>query len=144
MEITATDPSLIAWIRLTVDKILPCCFMIWGGDSNSLVILLFEFNMVKHKQHYELSDRMSTPTVFGIYGNSDSGKTTAILEAGHLRVFNESRETLLDDGVKVDFYNEEGKIFIVRCDKFLGECKLITNELKTQTGTLKEYLDLTK
>jgi LPS export ABC transporter protein LptC len=39
---------------------------------------------------------------------SDSGKTTAILEAGHLRVFNESRETLLDDGVKVDFYNEEG------------------------------------
>ncbi|RPI71637.1 MAG: LPS export ABC transporter periplasmic protein LptC [Ignavibacteriales bacterium] len=39
---------------------------------------------------------------------SDSGKTTAILEAGHLRMFNESRETLLDDGVKVDFYNEEG------------------------------------
>jgi len=52
--------------------------MVWGGDSDSLVILLFEFNMVKHKQHYELSDRMSTPTVFGIYGNSDSGKTTLI------------------------------------------------------------------
>ncbi len=39
---------------------------------------------------------------------SDSGKTTAILKAGHLRMFNESRETLLDDGVKVDFYNEKG------------------------------------
>jgi len=37
---------------------------------------------------------------------SDSGRTTAILKAGHLRVFNESKETLLDGGVKVDFYNE--------------------------------------
>lgn len=36
---------------------------------------------------------------------SDSGKTTAILYAGHLRVFNEKKETLLDSGVKVEFYN---------------------------------------
>jgi LPS export ABC transporter protein LptC len=38
---------------------------------------------------------------------SDSGRTTAILYAGHLRVFTESNETLLDSGVKVDFYNPE-------------------------------------
>jgi LPS export ABC transporter protein LptC len=38
---------------------------------------------------------------------SDSGKTTAILYAGHLRVFEESKETLLDEGVKVDFYNKQ-------------------------------------
>jgi|SRR5690606_17122619 len=37
---------------------------------------------------------------------SDSGRTTAILNAGHLRVFSEKQETLLDDGVKVDFYDE--------------------------------------
>ncbi|RPI73623.1 MAG: LPS export ABC transporter periplasmic protein LptC [Ignavibacteriales bacterium] len=37
---------------------------------------------------------------------SDSGKTTAILEAGHLRMFSENRETLLDEGVQVDFYDE--------------------------------------
>jgi LPS export ABC transporter protein LptC len=36
---------------------------------------------------------------------SDSGKTTAILYAGHLRVFADSKETLLDNGVRVDFYN---------------------------------------
>jgi LPS export ABC transporter protein LptC len=36
---------------------------------------------------------------------SDSGKTTAVLQSGHLRVFSEKRETLLDSGVKVDFYN---------------------------------------
>jgi LPS export ABC transporter protein LptC len=38
---------------------------------------------------------------------SDSGRTTAILKAGHLQMFSESQETILDDGVKVDFYNEE-------------------------------------
>ncbi len=38
---------------------------------------------------------------------SDSGKTTAILYAGHLRVFNEKKETLLDSGVTVDFYNPQ-------------------------------------
>lgn len=38
---------------------------------------------------------------------SDSGKTTAILHAGHLRVFEESKETLLDEGVKVDFYDKQ-------------------------------------
>jgi len=38
---------------------------------------------------------------------SDSGKTTAILYAGHLRVFADSKETLLDSGVKVDFYNPD-------------------------------------
>lgn len=38
---------------------------------------------------------------------SDSGRTTAILYAGHLRMFEESKETLLDSGVRVDFYNPE-------------------------------------
>jgi LPS export ABC transporter protein LptC len=36
---------------------------------------------------------------------TDSGKTRAILTAGHLRVFSNSNETLLDSGVQVDFYN---------------------------------------
>jgi molybdopterin-guanine dinucleotide biosynthesis protein MobB len=75
---TATDPSLIAWIRLTVDKILFCCFIIWGGDKDSLVISLTWLSGIKHKQYYELSSCMSTPAIFGIYGNSDMGKTTLI------------------------------------------------------------------
>jgi LPS export ABC transporter protein LptC len=36
---------------------------------------------------------------------TDSGKTKAILYAGHLRVFENTKETLLDKGLKVDFYN---------------------------------------
>ena len=39
---------------------------------------------------------------------SDSGKTTAVLKAGNLQVFNQARETLLDKGIKVDFYNTSG------------------------------------
>lgn len=38
---------------------------------------------------------------------SDSGKTKAVLKTGHLRVFEQSRETLLDSNIRVDFYNED-------------------------------------
>jgi LPS export ABC transporter protein LptC len=37
---------------------------------------------------------------------TDSGKTKAVLHAGHLRMFAGTRETLLDDNVKVEFYND--------------------------------------
>jgi len=37
---------------------------------------------------------------------TDSGKTKAVLTAGHLRVLENARETLLDDKIKVDFYND--------------------------------------
>jgi LPS export ABC transporter protein LptC len=37
---------------------------------------------------------------------TDSGKTKAILMAGHIRVFYDTQETLLDTSVKVDFYDE--------------------------------------
>jgi LPS export ABC transporter protein LptC len=37
---------------------------------------------------------------------TDSGKTKAILFAGHIRVYYDTQETLLDSSVKVDFYDE--------------------------------------
>jgi len=36
---------------------------------------------------------------------TDSGKTKAILYSGHLQMFNDRKETILDDGVKVEFFN---------------------------------------
>jgi LPS export ABC transporter protein LptC len=36
---------------------------------------------------------------------TDSGKTVAILYTGHLQLFNTRKETMLDDGVKVEFFN---------------------------------------
>jgi len=38
---------------------------------------------------------------------TDSGRTKAILEAGHLRVFSRSKETLLDSNIVVKFFNDE-------------------------------------
>jgi LPS export ABC transporter protein LptC len=38
---------------------------------------------------------------------TDSGRTRAILNAGHLRVFSNTKETLLDSNIRVDFYNNE-------------------------------------
>lgn len=37
---------------------------------------------------------------------SDSGKISAILYAGHLRKYEEKRETYLDQNIKVDFYDQ--------------------------------------
>lgn len=36
---------------------------------------------------------------------TDSGKTVAILHTGHLQLYNIRKETILDDGVKVEFFN---------------------------------------
>lgn len=36
---------------------------------------------------------------------TDSGKTRAILYTGHLQVFSNRKETILKDGVKVEFFN---------------------------------------
>ncbi len=38
---------------------------------------------------------------------TDSGRTRAILIAGHLKVFSKNRETLLDSNIRIDFYNNE-------------------------------------
>lgn len=38
---------------------------------------------------------------------TDSGKTRAILDAGHLKVFAKTKETILDSNVRVDFYNTD-------------------------------------
>lgn len=36
---------------------------------------------------------------------TDSGRTRAILYTGHLQVFNNRKETILDEGLKVEFFN---------------------------------------
>jgi LPS export ABC transporter protein LptC len=38
---------------------------------------------------------------------TDSGKVTAIVHAGHIAVYGNSKTTLLEEGIKVDFFDEE-------------------------------------
>ena len=46
----------------------------------SSYIFSFVIERVKHKQPYGLSLGMTAPKVFGVYGESDSGKTTLIVQ----------------------------------------------------------------
>ncbi|MEJ2616476.1 MAG: LPS export ABC transporter periplasmic protein LptC [Ignavibacteriaceae bacterium] len=59
---------------------------------------------------------------------TDSGKTKAVLKAGHLRVYETSKETLLDSNITVDFYDEEGQISTVLTAK-RGKVNDATNDL---------------
>lgn len=40
---------------------------------------------------------------------SDSGRVRAIMKSGHIRMFEEARETLIDSGLVVDFYDRSGR-----------------------------------
>ena len=40
---------------------------------------------------------------------SDSGRVKAIIKAGYIRVYEEPRQTLLSEGVVVDFFDEDGR-----------------------------------
>lgn len=41
---------------------------------------------------------------------SDSGKTKAVMEAGHISVYSNKGYTLIDSGAKVDFFNDDVKV----------------------------------
>jgi molybdopterin-guanine dinucleotide biosynthesis protein B len=54
--------------------------MVWGGDKDLSVILFTPSVRVKHKPSEGLSSCMCTSAVFGVYGYSDTGKTTLIVK----------------------------------------------------------------
>lgn len=59
---------------------------------------------------------------------SDSGKIKAILNAGHIQVFPQRNETLLYDGIKVDFY-DENEIKTTTLTSKRGRVDDLTNDL---------------
>lgn len=59
---------------------------------------------------------------------SDSGKIKAILWAGHLRKYDEKRETLIDENLKVDFYNDD-QIKTTTLTSKKGRVEEVTNDL---------------
>ncbi len=79
----------------------------------SIIIWLFIYGCTREKVEptvnvqltaEEIPDQESwNSTIFF----TDSGRTRAILIAGHLKVFSKNRETLLDSNIRIDFYNNE-------------------------------------
>jgi LPS export ABC transporter protein LptC len=74
-------------------------------------LILFQYCSTKRvKPSVELNLRIedlpSQESWNSVITFTDSGKTKAILWAGHLKKYNEKRETLLDQNIKVDFYDQ--------------------------------------
>ena len=60
---------------------------------------------------------------------SDSGKVKAVIRAGYIRVFEKPRQTLLSEGVAVDFFGDEGEKTSVLTSKE-GKVDDLTNDLE--------------
>ena len=77
----------------------------------SLLILICSCNREDVKPHIDDSlngrelpsqESWNSTIVF-----TDSGKTRAIMYSGHLQLFNDRKETILDQGLKVEFFNSQ-------------------------------------
>lgn len=76
------------------------------------VFVLFQYCSTKRVKpsvdsNLKLEELPSQESWKSVVTFTDSGKTKAILWAGHLRKFNEKRETLLDENIRVDFYDQK-------------------------------------
>ena len=76
------------------------------------VLILFQFCSSKRvkpsiESNIRLEELPSQESWNSIITFSDSGKISAILNAGHLRKYDDKRETFLDQNIKVDFYNQQ-------------------------------------
>lgn len=60
---------------------------------------------------------------------SDSGLVKAVIKAGYIRVFEKPRQTLLSQGVTVDFFGDDGKKTSVLTSKE-GKVDDLTNDLE--------------
>jgi LPS export ABC transporter protein LptC len=75
------------------------------------VLILFQFCSSKRvkpsiESNIRLEELPSQESWNSVITFSDSGRISAILYAGHLRKYDEKRETFLDQKLKVDFYNQ--------------------------------------
>ncbi len=75
------------------------------------VLLLFSFCSSKRVKpsvdgDFSVDELPSQESWNSIITFSDSGKISAILYAGHLRKYDDKRETILDQNIKVDFYDQ--------------------------------------
>lgn len=76
------------------------------------IIFLFQFCSTKRVKpsvdtNLNIEELPSQESWNSVVTFTDSGKTKAVLWAGHLRKYNEKRETLLDQNIKVDFYDQK-------------------------------------
>jgi LPS export ABC transporter protein LptC len=74
---------------------------------------------------------------------SDSGRISAIIDAGYIRVSDVSRQTQMSQGVKVRFFNREGKqTSVLTSDE--GSVDEATNNLEARKNVVVVSSDLSR
>jgi LPS export ABC transporter protein LptC len=74
---------------------------------------------------------------------SDSGRISAIIDAGYIRVSDVSRQTQMSQGVKVHFFNREGKqTSVLTSDE--GSVDEATNNLEARKNVVVVSSDLSR
>lgn len=108
---------------------------------------------IKHKQSYKLSSLMTTPTVLGIYGPSDSGKTTLMVrlvsqltkEGIRVATIKQTNKDISMDTTGKDTWrhHEAGAALVVfssRCEtNFLFHEELSVSEIIRRMSLFGEY-----
>ncbi|MBE0645944.1 MAG: LPS export ABC transporter periplasmic protein LptC [Bacteroidetes bacterium] len=108
--------SLFSRLLIRMRIGMPSSFPGWRAAIPSVLLLsaLIAFSACEEKAKPALSgitpDQLPTQESWNSSVTfSDSGRVRAILKAGHIRMFEEGQETLIDSGLVVDFYDRSGK-----------------------------------
>lgn len=99
------------------------------------ILILFLFSFCSSKRvnpsvdgNLNVQELPSQESWNSIVTFSDSGKISAILYSGHLRKFDEKRETDLDQNIKVEFYDKQ-EIHTTTLTSIKGKVDETTNNL---------------
>lgn len=68
---------------------------------------------------------------------SDSGITKAVMEVGHVRIYSQSQETIIDSGLKIDFYNKAEEVATVLTARW-GRVDDVTRDLYAYKNVVAE------
>lgn len=87
--------------------------------SFAIFLLLLNFSLFTNSCKEKIKPSIINAKIEGVYPTQESwdsritftreGKLLAILEVKHLLIYEDRKETLLEDGIKVDFYDEQQK-----------------------------------
>ncbi len=87
--------------RILLAVLVVCCFLITGGCEEKIrpsVLGMVSSAALPSQESW------NTTVTF-----TDSGIIKAVLKAGHISAYEASKQTMLDNGVHVDFFDEAGK-----------------------------------
>jgi LPS export ABC transporter protein LptC len=91
-------------VKLNLIQISVCCMLVALLSFCCEEKIKPSVSKTFYSENYPSQESWNSRIVF-----SQDGKVGAIITAGHISAFDETKETYLDDGVRVEFFNEQSK-----------------------------------